>query len=77
MLSVSMDGLRSNLTNDLRKLRDIVKSISDGENFDSRELVEYTDLVIQWSNSLNCIFIDSDENFNDISHKSVEPINQD
>ena len=78
-IKVSGDGMRQNQTNDLNRLREAIVAILDElYNDDKQELIESFDQVACNQNSFNCIYIDDDENFNDISdHYEVELIGED
>jgi len=75
-MSVSMDGLRRNLSSDLARLKATVQDIVLGEFYDQKVLVEEVDKVISSVNLLNCCFIDSEPDFNEISDQCLQFLSQ-
>lgn len=73
-MKFSMDGFRKTLSKDVRSLRDIIKDVVEGNDYDEDDLIEAVNEVIQHSNVLNCVSIEGDESFTDISNISVEYI---
>jgi len=73
-ITVSVDGLRQNLSNAALELRNIVIDIIRGEEYDDDDLIDAMNDVITHSNVLNCIYIPGDENFTNMEKIEVEPI---
>lgn len=78
-MKVSMDGLRANLSREVKELRDIVDAVlSDGEYFDEEDLFNAMNDVIRTTNVLCCIYDDNTEDMNDIGDRfEVELIDGD
>jgi acylphosphatase len=74
--TVSLDGLRRNLSGDVNDLRDIVEAVIAGEYYDKDDLIDAMNNVIQDSNVLNCVYDNDREDFNDMSDVRVEPLEQ-
>lgn len=72
-MKVSMNGFRKNLSGDVEKLRELIKEVINDENwYDKQDLVDAMNQVIIHSNVLNCIFVEGDEDFSDLSHIELE-----
>lgn len=70
-MEFSMNGFRTQLSNDTQALRDTIKNFIDGEFYEYDELITAMNKVIQHSNTINCVYIESDENFVDMSHIDI------
>jgi hypothetical protein len=66
-VSFSMNGWRRNLSEEVRSLRDTVKQLLDDEELDRDELKRVVDELICMSNSVNCVSIEGEELFSDMS----------
>ena len=71
-MKVSMDGLRSNLSSDIEKLREVAEAILKDEWFDKEDFEDAMNDVITSSNVLNCIYDNDNESFSDMGHVEVE-----
>lgn len=71
-LKFSFDGYRRNLMRDIEELKEQVRYVANGDNFDSDELVDKFDDVVQHVNILNCVYSNSLEEFSDLSDECVE-----
>ena len=71
-MKVSMDGLRSNLSSDIEKLREVAEAILKDEWFDKEDFEDAMNDVITASNVLNCIYDNDNESFSDMGHVEVE-----
>ena len=80
-VSVSMNGLRRNLSNDVEQLKETIEAvINSGQIYKEdlkEDLVDKLNAVIQDSNILNCVFYESIPEFSDLSKLTVEPIDPD
>ncbi len=66
-VSFSMNGWRRNLSEEVRSLRDAAKQLLDDEELDRDELKRVVDEIICMSNSVNCVSIEGEELFSDMS----------
>lgn len=66
-VSFSMNGWRRNLSEEVRSLRDTAKQLLDDEELDRDELRRVVDEIICMSNSVNCVSIEGEELFSDMS----------
>jgi hypothetical protein len=66
-----MDGLRANLSREVKELRDIVEAVlSEGEYFDEEDLLDAMNDVIRTTNVLCCVYDDENtEDMNDIGDR--------
>ncbi|CCO46693.1 hypothetical protein VIBNISOn1_1840076 [Vibrio nigripulchritudo SOn1] len=70
----SMDGFRTQLSDDVKELRDLVDSVVKDEWFEKDDLTSKMNDVICKSNSVNCISLDGCESFSNLSSIEVELI---
>ncbi|QNF19609.1 hypothetical protein FT688_03005 [Aeromonas hydrophila] len=63
----SMNGWRRNLSEEVRSLRDTARQLLNDEEFDRDELRRVVDEIICMSNSVNCVSIEGEELFSDMS----------
>jgi len=70
-MKLSMDGLRRNSTHDFNEFSNFLKSILDDIacDVDTDQLIELHDQVAQNLGTLNCVFDEENELFNDLSEK--------
>tara|TARA_R110000851_G_C12853142_1_gene543077 strand:+ start:419 stop:676 length:258 start_codon:yes stop_codon:yes gene_type:complete len=70
-VSVSMDGLRTNLTNDFNELSDFLKSILEdlADDVDQEQLIELINQTGRNIGSLNCISLPISDDFNELWEK--------
>ncbi len=73
-VTVSMNGLRRNLSRDVETLRDLVSAVIEGNYFEREDLTNAMNDVIQDSNVLNCVFSNDDAQFTDMSDLEVKHI---
>jgi len=81
-MKISMDGLRKDLTGNLKRLRSVIESINDDycDSIDTdtlEGLMFEFDTVAQSSNILNCVYDDESENFSDLSDLYVDYLEED
>ncbi|MFQ2114705.1 hypothetical protein ACK334_00155 [Aeromonas veronii] len=70
-VSFSMNGWRRNLSEEVRSLRDTAKQLLNDEELDRDELRRVVDEIICMSNSVNCVSIEGEELFSDMSYVYV------
>lgn len=70
-MKLSMNGFRRNISGDVRELRDIAESIIKDEWYDKEDLARAVNNVICHSNCLNCVYVDGDPDFTDMSDLEV------
>ncbi|MFQ1632644.1 hypothetical protein ACK39T_04460 [Aeromonas veronii] len=70
-VSFSMNGWRRNLSEEVRSLRDTAKQLLNDEELDRDELRRVVDEIICMSNSVNCVSIEGEELFSDMSDVCV------
>ncbi|BBR39339.1 hypothetical protein WP3W19E03_18640 [Aeromonas veronii] len=70
-VSFSMNGWRRNLSEEVRSLRDTAKQLLNNEELDRDELRRVVDEIICMSNSVNCVSIEGEELFSDMSDVCV------
>jgi hypothetical protein len=73
-MKFSMNGFRRQLSGSCNQLKDIAQRILNDDFYDDEDLVEAVNEIITHSNVLNCVYLDSDENFTDMSGIEVEHI---
>lgn len=73
-MKFSMNGFRRQLSGDVQALRDEVKKIISGEYCDHDDLIEAMNSVITHSNAVNCVYIDGDSDFSEMSDVEIEHI---
>ena len=75
-MKVSMNGLRRQMTADATKLRNTIECVVNGDYFEREELRgELNDLLCH-INVLNCIYMNDDPDFSDMSDVEVEHIDE-
>ena len=62
-MNVTMNGLRKNLTSATTRLKDTILDVESNQDEVNFALNDVISLV----NSLNCVFIEGDESFTDLS----------
>ncbi len=67
-VGISMNGFRENLSTDIKELRSLIDNVINDNYFDRDELAEAMNAVICASNGLNCVSMEGDDTFTDISH---------
>ncbi|TOP71768.1 hypothetical protein CGH11_13000 [Vibrio parahaemolyticus] len=71
----SMDGYRRQLSEDVKELRDIVKSIiTDGYDMEPSDLADAMNNIICKSNAFNCVSLNGCDSFSDLSDIEVDLI---
>jgi len=71
-VKISIDGLRKNLTDDVEKLGEHLKTLLDElGDYDKEEVVRLFDEVACGINSFNCVHAPDDENFNELDDLEV------
>ena len=71
-MKFSMNGFRRQLSADTETLRDVADRTIKGEWVDDDELAEAVNAIITHSNVVNCVYIEGDQEFTDISHLEVD-----
>lgn len=69
-----MNGFRKGLSEDVDELRQLVEKVVKGDFFDEEELVDAMNKVVTSSNVINCVFVEGDKNFTDLSDLEIEHI---
>ena len=75
-MKFSMNGWRHDFSNQVKELRDVAHSILNDDFFDADELRDVTTRLICMSNSINCVYIDGDELFSDMSDLEVAHLDE-
>lgn len=71
-MKFSMNGFRKHLSGDTAALRDIVRSVVDGDYYDQQDLIDAMNQIITHSNVINCVYQKDDPDFSDISDIEIE-----
>ena len=73
-VTVSMNGLRSNLSQDVAELKELVQQVLNDDYVDKDDLTDAMNNIICASNGLNFISIEGDDSFVEMGETSVEVI---
>ena len=73
-MKFSMNGFRRQLHTDLDDLKQILERVMLGKHFDTDELAESFNIIVQHSNLLNCVYSDKEDEFSDLSNLHLEGI---
>ncbi len=75
-MKFSMNGWRHNLSDKVKELRDVASTILNDEWFDADELRDAVTELICMSNSINCVYIEGDELFSDMSDLEIAHLDE-
>lgn len=70
-VSVDMNGVRRNITRAARELKENIECCLNGGRLDSYEIVEKFNDLLSGVNSINCIYMDDVEHFDDMSENFI------
>ena len=73
-MKFSMDGFRKQLHVDLDDLKQILERVMLGKNFDTDELAESFNIIVQHSNFINCVYSDKEEEFSNLSELRLDEL---
>lgn len=73
-MKFSMNGFRRQLSRDIETLRDEVQRVLSDDFVDKDDLRIAMNEVITHSNVVNCVYIENDADFNDMSDLEIEHI---
>lgn len=76
-LKFSMNGWRRQLSTGVQELRDIAQAIKDGDHYDEDDLDAAINELICLSNCINCVSIEGDKDFKDMSDLEVALMSED
>ncbi|HGZ6705664.1 TPA: hypothetical protein ACOLYM_004130 [Vibrio parahaemolyticus] len=73
-VNFSMDGFRTQLSEDVKELRDLVVLVVKDEWFEKEDLADKMNDVICKSNGFNCVSLNGCDSFSDLSDIEVDLI---
>ena len=73
-ITFSMNGWRRQLSEGVQELRDISQAIKNDDHYDEDDLIATVGELICLSNCINCVSIEGDANFKDMSELEVTHI---